>query len=302
MKTQYTKRNLGEVFKELRESKNISVANACKGVCTNKTIYNFEDGISSIDSNKLFGLLKNINITFEKFGLAVNNYQTSNNGNFFQKIDKYYRKGDVAVLHKMLKNKQSTDIPKTEKACHILVISELINKLDKNFKIAKQDIENVANKSVPTNKWTYYELKAFYNLSHLLSINLSCFIARNVIYKKDDFLINEDKIRCFIKTLLNINYRAIKKNRLKDAKFFLKATELLMLEYKAEDILAFKYALRFLQGFYLLIKYCDINACSLMIDTICRFGSEKPEIGEYYYKCYKKAREQARKKYNLNFK
>jgi Rgg/GadR/MutR family transcriptional activator len=301
MKTGYTKRNLGEVFKELRQSKNINIADACRGVCTKKTVYNFEDGISSIDSNKLFGLLKNINISFEEFGLAVNNYQPSNDWKFFQKIDRYYYKGDVAMLRKILESKRSANILLVEKAFHILVISELINKLDKNFKIAKQDIDNVAKSSMSIDKWTYYELKAFYKISHLLSIDLSCSIARNIIYKKDDFLISEDRIRCFIKTLINISYCAIQKNHLKDAKFFLQTTELLVLEYEAEDIIAFKYALKFLQGFYLLIKHCDVSACSLMIDTICRFGSEKPEVGKRYYKCYQEAREQARKKHNLNF-
>jgi hypothetical protein len=61
-------------------------------------------------------------------------------------------------------------------------------------------------------------------------------------------------------------------------------SEVLVFEYEAEDIMAFKYALKFLQRFYQLIKYCDIRSCSLMIDDICRFGAEKPEIGERYYK------------------
>ena len=67
-------KNLGKVFKELRESRKISLRKATGGRFSASLLSRFENGQSEISAQKLFTALENIHTDVKEFTLAAHEH------------------------------------------------------------------------------------------------------------------------------------------------------------------------------------------------------------------------------------
>ncbi|MDR1013115.1 MAG: hypothetical protein LBL38_02490 [Lactobacillales bacterium] len=188
---QQDKAIFGKVFKEIRLSKNISTKDACNEICTSKTLYNFENGKNCLNVSTLSKILKNINISEEDYFAAVRDYQPNINDTFFQNIVDYHLEKKIFMLKKMLQKLNSSK--NKEDKLRTLMIMAIINDLDKNFIIPKQDLTNASDYLIGINKWGHYELELFSYVVDILNIKLATSIVREFINNKRKFGIDRKK-------------------------------------------------------------------------------------------------------------
>ncbi|HFU3977132.1 TPA: helix-turn-helix domain-containing protein, partial [Streptococcus suis] len=67
-------KEFGEIFKILRESKNLSLREASEGAISMAQLSRFERGQSSISIDSFFQCLDNINVLLDEFQVIYNNY------------------------------------------------------------------------------------------------------------------------------------------------------------------------------------------------------------------------------------
>jgi Rgg/GadR/MutR family transcriptional activator len=277
----------GETFKGLRQGQGISDKEACKGVCSRSTLCRFETGESDISLSKFADMLDNIKISAEEYFAAVKNYEPSDDEILFQRTKKYYDERD----DKMLKKFRSSI--KKENNLKTLMLSILINDLDKNFVIPDQDFENVSDYLMNVETWSYSKVQLLNNVIHRLNINLACSVTRDLLKIKKKFLINDYRKTQLIKILLNVSYSCVRHGYMEDASVFLEEAEALMATQRIENCIAAKYCLRFIKGFFFLSLGETEDGMALMRKAVDNFRStEDKEIIERYEQYYKEALEQ----------
>ncbi|MDR1521890.1 MAG: hypothetical protein LBS28_03420 [Streptococcaceae bacterium] len=293
----------GLVFKELRLSKGIKASVAFKGICSKKTLYNFETGKNCVNTFIFFNLLENIDVSLAEFDTIIRNYQPDNTEMFLQTVNNFYCEKNILMLKKTLAELQLLSKTKPENNLHILIVATIIYELDQNFTIPKQDLKNASDYLIGVDKWGYNGLKLFSNVSDILNVELSSMIVKELINSKKNLCNDEKMSTAITRTLLNTSYSCIKHNHLEDADVFLKkAQSLIEIKTKTRltlDVIGEMYVLKFMQGFYHLISGNEEKGTDLMIAAIENFRSTKDKkIILQYQNYYTEALAQAKEKDN----
>ncbi|MDR0691296.1 MAG: hypothetical protein LBF32_04595 [Streptococcaceae bacterium] len=282
----------GKIFKELRQGQGFGEREACKGVCSRSALCRFETGKSDIGLSKFVGLMKNTNVSAEEYFATVENFEPSDDEKFFRKVVRYCNKKNIDMLKKMLRELQSSK--SEEKILKSFMLSLIINIFDESFIISDQDFKNVSDYLIGIERWSYSKLGILINIIDKLNINLACSITRDLLKIKRKFLINEYRKTQLIKILLNVSYSScVNHERLTDASVFLKEAEALIATQRIENCIAAKYVLRFIKGFFYLVRGDTEKGVNLMRKAVDNFRTtEDKEIIERYEQFYKEALEQ----------
>jgi Rgg/GadR/MutR family transcriptional activator len=128
------------------------------------------------------------------------------------------------------------------------MISISIHNWDKNFKIPNFNPKHIADYLSSLKTYGYYELVIFMFLVDILSVDIMCMLAKEVIAKKDLCCSISKNKQILIKTLLSIVMACIMKNHLKNALNFLHEISLLL----EEEFLQERNIFLYVQGFYCL--------------------------------------------------
>ncbi|HDR7211043.1 TPA: helix-turn-helix transcriptional regulator, partial [Bacillus cytotoxicus] len=130
------KRNLGEVFREIRESKNLKLLDVCGADLSLSQLSRFERGKCEISANKLFYALEKINVSVEEYILAINGYQENYIDELFSKLNEYHLQNNVKMMKLLLKKEQNNNKYSEKsiyKEMNCLLISVRIQQIDPTF-------------------------------------------------------------------------------------------------------------------------------------------------------------------------
>ena len=92
-------KNLGKVFKELRESRKISLRKATGGRFSASLLSRFENGQSEISAQKLFAALENIHANVEELLFLARDFHHDANSEFRNQLFKAVNPKDLTSLH-----------------------------------------------------------------------------------------------------------------------------------------------------------------------------------------------------------
>jgi Rgg/GadR/MutR family transcriptional activator len=281
---------LGEAFQAFRLSKKISAEKACQGVCSRRTLWNFENGLSSIKHRYLLGLAQNINVPMDEIELAAHDYPLDENEALYEISFQYYYDKNIEMLKDLLASKKHAAFYVKENYLYALYISDLINDLDPQFSIPQDILQESSGYLMEISAWSYNELNLFSHTLHLLTIPLSVSLTRDILKKKKVFLVDNKKKKCLIKTLVNSIFFCLKNDYLEDVFFFLKTGCSLLPEKKFYDFSNEERALNFMYGFYLLMTGKQKEGRQRMMDAICKFLlSGNKLVATQFHRCYDEA-------------
>ncbi|MDR1012693.1 MAG: hypothetical protein LBL38_00305 [Lactobacillales bacterium] len=281
---------LGKTFQDFRLSKDISSDEVCKGVCARKTLWNFENGICSIKYTYLLKLAQNINVPVEEIELAANDYPINEHEAFYETIVQYYFDKNIEMLKDILAAKKHAVLTNKENYLYVLYIADLIHDLDPNFLIPEDILQKAAAYLMDVSIWGYNELDLFSHTLHLLTVDLTASLTKDVIKNKKVFLVDNRKKKCLIKTLANALFFFMKNDYLKDIPFFLDAGYSLLPKHKLFSFDNEKRYLNFMHGFYLLIIGKEEEGRQIMMDIIHQLlAIGNKLIASQFHRCYDEA-------------
>ncbi|HEY0222665.1 MAG TPA: helix-turn-helix domain-containing protein [Lactovum miscens] len=94
-------KELGEIFKTIREEKNFSIRKAVGNVLSKSQLSRFERGENDISAKKLFALLENINVPIEDFAERFHEFNIDPSKKLFNTIGYLEQTGDFTELKKL---------------------------------------------------------------------------------------------------------------------------------------------------------------------------------------------------------
>lgn len=197
-------KNLGKVFKELRESRKISLRKATGGRFSASLLSRFENGQSEISAQKLFAALENIHANVEELLFLARDFHRDANSEFRNQLFKAVNPKDLTSLH-TLYQREYQKIPfskdKQEHILNAILIKSYMKAIDETITLTSEEERVLHDYLFSVEIWGLYELSFFSSCSPLLSVQLLTKYTREML-RKSDFLQGVGKNRNMMHTLL----------------------------------------------------------------------------------------------------
>ena len=197
-------KNLGKVFKELRESRKISLRKATGGRFSASLLSRFENGQSEISAPKLFAALENIHANVEELLFLARDFHHDANSEFRNQLFKAVNPKDLTSLHTLYQREYQKIPFSKDKQEHILnsiLIKSYMKAIDETITLTSEEERVLHDYLFSVEIWGLYELSFFSSCSPLLSVQLLTKYTREML-RKSDFLQVVGKNRNMMHTLL----------------------------------------------------------------------------------------------------
>ena len=152
----------GTVFKKLRESRHLSLADISKMGVSTSQISRFENGESDLTITKFMHAIQLINMPIDEFMYTANHFKRDELSELLYKIQQYTTSRDINNLKKMLSDEESAASNNlTMQKIRILLIKISINGLSGEKLFNEADVDALADYLFSVAYWGRNELLIF---------------------------------------------------------------------------------------------------------------------------------------------
>lgn len=179
--------NLGEVFKELRKSRNVSLQEATGGEFTYSMLSKFERGEADLSSMKLITALDNIHSDLNEFMYLVRGFSQKQVLAFQENLwDLYDREGidSLQSLYEETTQKYRSSAKKSY-LLQMIRIKSLLVFFDSEIRATDEELTFLYDYFFTIDIWGNYELELFSTISTLFPLPLYFQYSREMLQKTD---------------------------------------------------------------------------------------------------------------------
>ena len=179
--------NLGEVFKELRKSRNVSLQEATGGEFTYSMLSKFERGEADLSSMKLITALDNIHSDLNEFMYLVRGFSQKKALAFQENIWDLYDREGIDSLHSLYEEttQKYGSSGETSYLLQMIRIKSLLVFFDSEIRATDEELTFLYDYFFTIDIWGNYELELFSTISTLLPLPLYFKYSREMLQKTD---------------------------------------------------------------------------------------------------------------------
>ena len=179
--------NLGEVFKELRKSRNVSLQEATGGEFTYSMLSKFERGEADLSSMKLITALDNIHSDLNEFMYLVRGFSQKKALAFQENLWELYDREGIDSLHSLYEEttKKYRSSAKKSYLLQMIRIKSLLVFFDSEIRATNEELTFLYDYFFTIDIWGNYELELFSTISTLFPLPLYFKYSREMLQKTD---------------------------------------------------------------------------------------------------------------------
>lgn len=179
--------NLGEVFKELRKSRNVSLQEATGGEFTYSMLSKFERGEADLSSMKLITALDNIHSDLNEFMYLVRGFSQKKVLAFQENFWDLYDREGIDSLHSLYEEATQKYRSSGEKSylLQMIRIKSLLVFFDSEIRATDEELTFLYDYFFTIDIWGNYELELFSTISTLFPLPLYFKYSREMLQKTD---------------------------------------------------------------------------------------------------------------------
>ena len=179
--------NLGEVFKELRKSRNVSLQEATGGEFTYSMLSKFERGEADLSSMKLITALDNIHSDLNEFMYLVRGFSQKKALAFQENLWDLYDREGIDSLHSLYEEttQKYRSSAKTSYLLQMIRIKSLLVFFDSEIRATDEELTFLYDYFFTIDIWGNYELELFSTISTLFPLLLYFKYSREMLQKTD---------------------------------------------------------------------------------------------------------------------
>ena len=179
--------NLGEVFKELRKSRNVSLQEATGGEFTYSMLSKFERGEADLSSMKLITALDNIHSDLNEFMYLVRGFSQKKVLAFQENLWDLYDRGGIDSLHSLYEETTQKYRSSAKKSylLQMIRIKSLLVFFDSEIRATDEELTFLYDYFFTIDIWGNYELELFSTISTLFPLPLYFKYSREMLQKTD---------------------------------------------------------------------------------------------------------------------
>ena len=179
--------NLGEVFKELRKSRNVSLQEATGGEFTYSMLSKFERGEADLSSMKLITAVDNIHSDLNEFMYLVRGFSQKQILAFQENLWELYDREGIDSLQSLYEEttKKYRSSAKTSYLLQMIRIKSLLVFFDSEIRATDEELTFLYDYFFTIDIWGNYELELFSTISTLFPLPLYFKYSREMLQKTD---------------------------------------------------------------------------------------------------------------------
>ena len=179
--------NLGEVFKELRKSRNVSLQEATGGEFTYSMLSKFERGEADLSSMKLITALDNIHSDLNEFMYLVRGFSQKKVLAFQENLWDLYDREGIDSLHSLYEETTQKYRSSAKKSylLQMVRIKSLLVFFDSEIRATDEELTFLYDYFFTIDIWGNYELELFSTISTLFPLPLYFKYSREMLQKTD---------------------------------------------------------------------------------------------------------------------
>ena len=179
--------NLGEVFKELRKSRNVSLQEATGGEFTYSMLSKFERGEADLSSMKLITAVDNIHSDLNEFMYLVRGFSQKKVLAFQENLWDLYDREGIDSLQSLYEEttKKYRSSAKKSYLLQMIRIKSLLVFFDSEIRATDEELTFLYDYFFTIDLWGNYELKLFSTISTLFPLSLYFKYSREMLQKTD---------------------------------------------------------------------------------------------------------------------
>ena len=179
--------NLGEVFKELRKSRNVSLQEATGGEFTYSMLSKFERGEADLSSMKLITALDNIHSDLNEFMYLVRGFSQKKVLAFQENLWDLYDREGIDSLHPLYEEttQKYRSSGETSYLLQMIRIKSLLVFFDSEIRATDEELTFLYDYFFTIDIWGNYELELFSTISPLFPLPLYFKYSREMLQKTD---------------------------------------------------------------------------------------------------------------------
>ena len=179
--------NLGEVFKELRKSRNVSLQEATGGEFTYSMLSKFERGEADLSSMKLITALDNIHSDLNEFMYLVRGFSQKQVLAFQENLWELYDREGIDSLQSLYEETTQKYRSSGEKSylLQMIRIKSLLVFFDSEIRATDEELTFLYDYFFTIDVWGNYELELFSTISTLFPLPLYFKYSREMLQKTD---------------------------------------------------------------------------------------------------------------------
>lgn len=179
--------NLGEVFKELRKSRNVSLQEATGGEFTYSMLSKFERGEADLSSMKLITALDNIHSDLNEFMYLVRGFSQKKVLAFQENLWDLYDREGIDSLHSLYEEttQKYRSSGETSYLLQMIRIKSLLVFFDSEIRATDEELTFLYDYFFTIDLWGNYELELFSTISTLFPLPLYFKYSREMLQKTD---------------------------------------------------------------------------------------------------------------------
>ena len=179
--------NLGEVFKELRKSRNVSLQEATGGEFTYSMLSKFERGEADLSSMKLITALDNIHSDLNEFMYLVRGFSQKKALAFQENLWELYDREGIDSLHSLYEEmtQKYRSSGETSYLLQMIRIKSLLVFFDSEIRATDEELTFLYDYFFTIDIWGNYELELFSTISTLFPLPLYFKYSREMLQKTD---------------------------------------------------------------------------------------------------------------------
>lgn len=179
--------NLGEVFKELRKSRNVSLQEATGGEFTYSMLSKFERGEADLSSMKLITALDNIHSDLNEFMYLVRGFSQKKVLAFQENLWELYDREGIDSLQSLYEETTQKYRSSGEKSylLQMIRIKSLLVFFDSEIRATDEELTFLYDYFFTIDIWGNYELELFSTISTLFPLPLYFKYSREMLQKTD---------------------------------------------------------------------------------------------------------------------
>lgn len=179
--------NLGEVFKELRKSRNVSLQEATGGEFTYSMLSKFERGEADLSSMKLITALDNIHSDLNEFMYLVRGFSQKKVLAFQENLWDLYDREGIDSLHSLYEEttQKYRSSGETSYLLQMIRIKSLLVFFASEIRATDEELTFLYDYFFTIDIWGNYELELFSTISTLFPLPLYFKYSREMLQKTD---------------------------------------------------------------------------------------------------------------------
>ena len=218
---------IGKVFRQLRESRNISLRQATGGQFSPSMLSRFETGQSELSVEKFLFALENISASVEEILFLARGFQHDTDSELRKEIIDILDPKNIAPLEGLYRREYQKHAHSQNKQKHILnaiLIKSYMKSMDERVELTAEEGKVLHDYLFSTEIWGIYELNLFSVSSPFLSVSLFTRYVREMV-RKSDFLMECLAIESVHTILLNGFLASIECEEFTNASYFKRVIE-----------------------------------------------------------------------------